>query len=109
MMKFGLCNDDFYNANKTLGFCCEKRPDLVALSMRGGCPQSGSVGWGMVRAHRHAKNYFLRWRILARIFRFLRPTFRRPLPVFFVPTDSYSLEGFDTSRGSGPRTHLFRT
>jgi len=29
--------------------------------------------------------YFLRWRILARIRRFLRPTFRRPLPVFFVP------------------------
>ena len=36
MMKFGLCNDDFNNANKTLGFCSEKRPDLVALSMRGG-------------------------------------------------------------------------
>lgn len=28
---------------------------------------------------------YLRWRILARIRRFLRPIFRRPLPVFFVP------------------------
>lgn len=32
------------------------------------------------------RRYFLRWRILARIRRFLRPTLRRPLPVFFVPT-----------------------
>jgi len=31
-------------------------------------------------------NYFLRWRIFARIRLFLRPSFRRPLPVFFVPT-----------------------
>jgi len=30
--------------------------------------------------------YRLRWRILARMRRFLRPTLRRPLPVFFVPT-----------------------
>ena len=29
--------------------------------------------------------YFLRWRILARIRRFLRPILRRPLPDFFVP------------------------
>ena len=28
---------------------------------------------------------YLRWRILARIRRFLRPIFRRPLPVLFVP------------------------
>ena len=33
--------------------------------------------------------YFLRWRILARIRRFLRPIFRRPFPVFFVP-NAYS-------------------
>ena len=33
--------------------------------------------------------YFLRWRILARMRRFLRPLLRRPLPVFLVPkTDS---------------------
>jgi len=32
------------------------------------------------------KAYFLRCRILARIRRFLRPIFRRPLPDFFVPT-----------------------
>lgn len=31
-------------------------------------------------------DYFLRWRILARIRRFLRPTFLLPFPVFFVPT-----------------------
>ena len=30
-------------------------------------------------------DYFLRWRILARIRRFLRPTLRRPLPVFLEP------------------------
>jgi hypothetical protein len=38
-------------------------------------------------ADRSRNNYFLRWRIRARIRRFLRPIFRRPLPVFFVPTD----------------------
>ena len=32
------------------------------------------------------RDYFLRWRILLRMRRFFRPTFRRPLPVFFVPT-----------------------
>lgn len=31
------------------------------------------------------RTYYLRWRILLRIFRFLRPSFRRPLPVFFTP------------------------
>ena len=31
-------------------------------------------------------NYFLRWRMRARIRRFLRPIFRRPLPVFLTPT-----------------------
>ena len=30
--------------------------------------------------------YRLRWRILARMRRFFRPTLRRPFPVFFVPT-----------------------
>ena len=35
-----------------------------------------------------ASNYFLRWRILARIRRFLRPIFRLPFPVFLVPTDA---------------------
>ena len=30
-------------------------------------------------------DYFLRWRILARFRRFLRPILRRPLPDFFVP------------------------
>jgi hypothetical protein len=29
---------------------------------------------------------YLRWRILARLRRFLRPIFRRPLPVFLTPT-----------------------
>jgi hypothetical protein len=31
--------------------------------------------------------YFLRWRILARMRRFLRPSLRRPLPVFLVPKE----------------------
>jgi hypothetical protein len=31
------------------------------------------------------KDYFLRWRILARMRRFLRPSFRRPLPDFLTP------------------------
>lgn len=37
------------------------------------------------------EDYFLRCRILARIRRFFRPTFRRPFPVFFVPTESLLL------------------
>jgi hypothetical protein len=32
-----------------------------------------------------SKDYFLRWRIFARIRRFLRPCFRRPFPDLFVP------------------------
>jgi hypothetical protein len=35
------------------------------------------------------KDYFLRWRIFARMRRFLRPSFRRPLPDFLVP-NAYS-------------------
>ncbi len=35
--------------------------------------------------------YFLRWRILARMRRFLRPCLRRPLPDFFVPNSFSSL------------------
>jgi hypothetical protein len=40
------------------------------------------------------ENYFLRWRIFERIRRFFRPNFRRPLPVFFVPTH-YSVSEFN--------------
>jgi hypothetical protein len=37
--------------------------------------------------------YFLRWRMRARIRRFLRPILRRPLPVFLTPTKApFSLE-----------------
>ena len=32
------------------------------------------------------RDYFLRWRILARIRLFLRPSFRRPLALFLTPT-----------------------
>src|SRR6478672_11237067 len=35
-----------------------------------------------------SKDYFLRWRILARMRRFLRPCFRRPFPDFLVPKAS---------------------
>ena len=35
-------------------------------------------------------DYFLRWRILARMRRFLRPIFLRPFPVFLVPTQALS-------------------
>jgi hypothetical protein len=31
------------------------------------------------------KDYFSRWRIFERMRRFLRPSFRRPLPDFLVP------------------------
>jgi hypothetical protein len=37
---------------------------------------------------RPGKDYFLRWRILARMRRFLRPSFRRPLPDFLTPKAS---------------------
>ena len=43
------------------------------------------------RSQRSGKSgYFLRWRILARIRRFLRPIFLRPLPVRLVPTNNNS-------------------
>lgn len=71
-------------------------------------PESGSVGVKTIRAHRHAENYFLRWRILARILRFLRPIFRRPLPVLFVPTESYSRSFLVEFRAQGPGCHFFR-
>ena len=46
-MKFGQCNDDFYNANNALRFCCKKRPDLDALSRRGGALKAArwDGGW----------------------------------------------------------------
>ena len=37
------------------------------------------------REARLTRDYFLRWRIFARMRRFLRPSFRRPLPDLFVP------------------------
>jgi hypothetical protein len=41
------------------------------------------------RELRLVEDYFLRWRIFARMRRFLRPCFRRPFPDFLVPkTDS---------------------
>ena len=46
--------------------------------------------------------YFLRCLILARMRRFLRPTFRRPLPVRFVPTF------YDLVRLLGQRDAVFR-
>jgi len=43
------------------------------------------------------KDYFLRWRILARMRRFLRPSFRRPFPDFLVPKAISEFE-FDGSK-----------
>ncbi len=40
------------------------------------------------RETRFNKDYFLRWRIFARMRRFLRPCFRRPFPDFLVPKAS---------------------
>lgn len=37
------------------------------------------------RSRASAESDYLRWRILLRIFRFFRPIFRRPLPVFLTP------------------------
>ena len=52
----------------------------------------GSAGAGAAGPRRESSgpfrqlsDYFLRWRILLRIRRFLRPILRRPLPDFFVP------------------------
>ena len=41
---------------------------------------------GHAEPARAAGAYYLRCRILDRIRRFLRPSFSRPFPVFFVPT-----------------------
>ena len=41
-----------------------------------------------------AEDYFLRWRIFARMRRFLRPSFRRPFPDFLVPK-AFSVFEFD--------------
>ena len=35
--------------------------------------------------HDRFQTRYLRWRILLRIFRFFRPSFRRPFPVFLTP------------------------
>lgn len=63
------------------------------------------------------RRYFLRWRILARMRRFLRPILRRPLPVFFVPTDYAPIHHIvhvrngcgtqqTTTEGAGPASPL---
>ncbi len=47
---------------------------------------------------------YLRWRIRLRIFRFLRPILRRPLPVFFTPMPRTLLEALGrVSRHDGKR------
>lgn len=40
------------------------------------------------------RHYFLRWRILARMRRFFRPSFRLPLPLFFTPTKWFLNQNF---------------
>lgn len=49
---------------------------------------NGRNDWGRLSycPQQASSDYFLRWRILARMRLFLRPTLRRPLPVFFTPT-----------------------
>jgi hypothetical protein len=49
--------------------------------------------------------HFFRWRILARIRRFLRPSFRRPFPVFFVPTRSSPGRRLFNRNANGMRAH----
>jgi hypothetical protein len=51
--------------------------------------RSGGIDCATREASRQNGNsiedYFLRWRIFARMRRFLRPCFRRPFPDLFVP------------------------
>lgn len=47
---------------------------------------AGSFRRKLLEASPPSKYYFLRCRIFALMRRFLRPTFRRPFPVFLVPT-----------------------
>ncbi len=57
--------------------------------MKEGVVVTASPAWFnllQTRARLSIKDYFLRWRILARIRRFLRPTLRLPLPLFLTPT-----------------------
>jgi len=58
--------------------------------------------WGSARKPRGY--YRLRWRILERMRRFLRPSFRRPLPVLFVPTHgSVELQTAQVLAGATPK------
>lgn len=54
----------------------------------------GRCGRWLAGEARRSAGYLLRWRIRERMRRFLRPSFRRPLPVFFVPTHN-SVEGIE--------------
>jgi len=55
------------------------------------CPAEKNPKGSGDQPKRHAGSEdHLRWRIRDRILRFLRPIFRRPLPVFFVPTANNS-------------------
>ncbi len=56
---------------------------------RGTVPAASIAHGNRVPWHR-LSDQSLRWRILLRLRRFLRPSFRRPLPVFLVPMNSES-------------------
>lgn len=86
--------------------CADEKPDIhgdVGLTCFMNCPGEG--GWfggghqtqieqnravagcdatGLPAPNLFSHNY-LRWRMRLRIFRFFRPIFRRPLPVFLTP------------------------
>jgi hypothetical protein len=59
--------------------------------------QPGRIG-GRCVLYQPSRAYFLRWRIRARMRRFLRPILRRPFPVFFVPTSKLQTDPVHVSR-----------
>ena len=83
------------STRKYFDFRSEKGPGPLQSQHRTATAPKSFFGFAFPRVskerqrqsfQRHSSGfYFLRWRILARIRRFLRPILRRPLPDFFVP------------------------
>lgn len=88
----GVELDSFVNDGlHTLGAAPSKakRSKKDAQAPEKGCSPSLNGSIFQTRAVKD-RNYFLRWRIRARMRRFLRPILRRPFPVFFTPTSPTS-------------------
>ena len=72
------------------------RPPIAAQGIR-----PGRIG-GCCVLCQPLRAYFLRWRIRARMRRFLRPILRRPFPVFFVPTSKLQTDPVHVFRLAPP-------